>query len=65
MSDLTNVPAGIKASAEEGIYLLQPDSLALDATPPGECATDADQRGVARPQGAGCDIGAVEMEEAE
>ena len=35
-------------------------SVALDAVPPEACATDFDQRGVPRPQGDGCDIGAVE-----
>ncbi len=40
----------------------------LDAIPPAACeggqaaATPTDQRGIARPQGTGCDIGAVEVE---
>ena len=40
----------------------------LDAIPPASCQTDGaagisiDQRGVTRPQGPGCDIGAVEIE---
>jgi hypothetical protein len=40
----------------------------IDAIPTGSCQTDgasgitADQRGVGRPQGPGCDIGAVEVE---
>ena len=40
---------------------LLPGSPAIDA---GSCASDAadDQRGVARPQGDGCDIGAFEYE---
>jgi CSLREA domain-containing protein len=39
-----------------------PGSPLVDALPNGadECLPDADQRGVARPQGARCDIGAVE-----
>lgn len=37
------------------------DSVAIDATPAEACADmSTDQRGIARPQGAGCDIGAVE-----
>lgn len=37
-------------------------SAAIDgyATSGGQCAAATDQRGIARPQGAGCDIGAVE-----
>ena len=34
----------------------------LDAIPPASCGADVDQRGITRPQGAGCDIGAVEVE---
>jgi hypothetical protein len=45
---------------------LQADSPALDAIPPGAvgCGTTltADQRGIGRPQGAGCDIGAFEVQ---
>ena len=36
------------------------ESVAVDAVPPEACATDVDQRGVPRPQGDGCDVGAVE-----
>lgn len=35
-------------------------SPAIDAIPAEECTSSADQRGVARPQGAGCDIGSFE-----
>src|SRR5262249_55622792 len=35
-------------------------SPAIDAIPVASCAVNADQRGVARPQGNGCDIGAFE-----
>lgn len=38
-----------------------PGSAAIDAIPPQDCTTAHDQRGIARPQGAGCDIGAVEV----
>jgi hypothetical protein len=42
---------------------LEPTSPAIDAIPAGEpfCANRIDQRGLPRPQGAGCDIGAVEF----
>lgn len=37
-----------------------PASAAIDAIAPQDCVLPTDQRGVARPYGAGCDIGAVE-----
>ncbi len=40
--------------------LLLVGSPALDAIPVAECTLSTDQRGVARPQGGRCDIGAVE-----
>lgn len=36
-------------------------SVLIDAIPAAACAVAADARGVRRPQGAGCDIGAVEV----
>jgi hypothetical protein len=45
------------------LYSLLPNSLAVDAVPEADCAAETDQRGGERPQGAGCDIGAVEMEQ--
>ena len=39
---------------------LLPGSVAIDAIPPEMCEADKDQRGVARPQGAACDVGAFE-----
>jgi hypothetical protein len=48
--------------------LPQPGSPLIDAIPIGSCQADGaagitnDQRGVTRPQGPGCDIGAVEVE---
>ncbi len=51
-------------SAFEGtLYGLLPNSLAVDAVPEADCAAETDQRGSERPQGEGCDIGAVEMEQ--
>jgi hypothetical protein len=50
--------------------LPQPGSPLLDAIPPASCQADdasgitTDQRGITRPQGSGCDIGAVEVEAA-
>lgn len=38
-----------------------PGSAAIDAIAPQDCTQAADQRGVARPFGAGCDVGAVEV----
>jgi len=35
-------------------------SVAVDAIPPAACAVSVDQRGVSRPQGTNCDIGAYE-----
>jgi hypothetical protein len=37
------------------------DSLAIDNGTNAGCTGSLDQRGVARPQGAACDIGAVEV----
>ena len=40
-------------------HALQPGSPAIDHADPMQC-TPADQRGVSRPQGSGCDMGAYE-----
>jgi CSLREA domain-containing protein len=40
-----------------------PASLAIDAVPADKCLFNTDQRGVSRPQGAGCDIGSFEFED--
>lgn len=42
-------------------HALQPGSSALDIIPPDHCETSVDQRGISRPFGAGCDIGAFEL----
>ncbi|WP_395684141.1 choice-of-anchor Q domain-containing protein [Dokdonella sp.] len=38
-----------------------PTSAAIDAIAPVDCVQTTDQRGIVRPQGTGCDIGAVEV----
>ena len=38
-------------------------SALVDAIPGAACASSEDARGVTRPQGTGCDIGAVELED--
>lgn len=39
-----------------------PNSVLLDRIPPAACPVAVDARGVTRPQGSGCDVGAVEVE---
>jgi len=43
-------------------HALLPGSPAIDAIPPANCPVDTDQRGVTRPQGNNCDIGAYEWQ---
>ncbi|MDX1992764.1 MAG: choice-of-anchor Q domain-containing protein [bacterium] len=45
------------------VYPIGSESPALDAIPEGVCDNEADGRLTERPQGEGCDIGAVEMEQ--
>jgi hypothetical protein len=45
------------------VHALLPGSPAIDAIPESECAVETDQRGMARPQGNGCDIGAFEVQQ--
>ena len=42
-------------------HALLPGSPAIDQAPVADCTLTADQRGVARPQGVACDIGAFEV----
>jgi len=42
-------------------HALLPDSVAVDAA--SDCGASIDQRGIARPQGSACDIGAFELEQ--
>ncbi len=58
--DLLNVDARLGATAPGQLPVTPlPDSPALDGGARAGCA-GADRRGVVRPQGAGCDIGAIE-----
>lgn len=41
---------------------LRSGSPAIDVIPLGNCGVSVDQRGIARPQGTSCDVGAVEVE---
>jgi len=43
-------------------HALLPGSPAIDAIPADECLVGTDQRGISRPQGAACDIGAYELQ---
>jgi hypothetical protein len=64
-SDLIGVDAKLSALADNGgptwTHALLPGSPALDAADTAACPA-TDQRGVARPQGQFCDIGAVEQQ---
>lgn len=59
LADLADNGGGIQTHA------LLPGSPAIDAIPAGECTADVDQRGVSRPQAAGCDVGAFEWQPGE
>ena len=43
-------------------HALLPGSVAIDLIPEAMCKVDEDQRGVERPQGDTCDVGAFELE---
>ena len=43
-------------------HALRPGGVAIDVIPVDACAVDTDQRGVSRPQGDACDMGAFELE---
>jgi CSLREA domain-containing protein/uncharacterized repeat protein (TIGR02543 family) len=63
-TDLPNTPPQLGALANNGgpteTHALLPGSPAIDAVPLASCTVSTDQRGVLRPQGAACDIGAFE-----
>jgi hypothetical protein len=65
-TDLSNLDPLLGPLQDNGgptpTHALLPGSPAIDAIPLAACYDhDADQRGVARPQGSACDIGALEM----
>ncbi len=64
--DLSSVDPLLAPLQENGVTLthpLQEGSPAIDAIPTDVCSVDTDQRGVSRPQGGACDIGAFEVEQ--
>jgi hypothetical protein len=44
-------------------HALEPGSPAINRIPGDACEVDTDQRGVTRPQGPACDVGAFELEQ--
>ena len=64
-TDLVNVNPLLGPLADNGgkseTHALLAGSLAIDAIPIEDCMMIADQRGVSRPQGPACDIGAYEV----
>lgn len=71
-TDLPGVPVDalrLDALADNGgptkTIAPRPGSIAIDRVPEAICETEADQRGVARPQGVACDIGAFELEQGD
>ena len=65
-NNMTSADPGLGPLAFHGgdtpTHLLQASSPALEAIPLANCILSSDQRGVARPQGPNCDMGAVEMQ---
>ena len=66
-TDLVNVPDPTFGTlADNGgptmTHALLPGSVAIDKIPADSCEVDEDQRGVTRPQGDSCDVGAFELE---
>ena len=59
-AELASDPMLDEFSAELGFHPLLPDSPAIDAADPAHCPP-TDQLGTVRPQGGGCDIGAIEF----
>jgi hypothetical protein len=64
-TDLVVADAGLGSLADNGgpteTHALAPGSPAIDAADTGTCPA-TDQRGVARPQGAACDVGSFEAD---
>ena len=61
--DLTSAEMALGALSGEPrpVHRLGTGSVLIDAIPAGSCPLAADELGTARPQGAGCDVGAVEV----
>lgn len=63
-TDLTDTTPLLGPLADNGgeteTHALLVGSPAIETIPVANCAADTDQRGISRPQGANCDIGAVE-----
>lgn len=66
-TDLNNTDAMLQPLADNGgalqTHALLPHSPAVDLIPGASCDLAADERGVARPQGANCDAGAYEWQD--
>jgi hypothetical protein len=54
-------PLALNPPGTTRTHALLPNSPAVNHIPAGSCVETEDQRGVHRPQGAGCDVGAYEL----
>lgn len=57
---LSALPAVLTGGMAD-VMIPQAGSVAINAAGAGPCSSATDQRGIARPQGAACDVGAVEV----
>ena len=55
-------PLALNSPGTTATHALDGDSPAIDMIPTADCSVATDQRGVSRPQGSACDIGAFERE---
>lgn len=67
IGDISNADPNLGSLQDNGgptwTHALLEGSPALDVVPTGECQQDTDQRGIERPQGIACDMGAFELEQ--